>query len=142
MVHYSKDAEYLGQWGRKGTGDGEFDLVHDVAIDKNGRVYVADRTNARVQVFDQEGKFLTKWTNVGTPWGLYYVGRENAIYMCDGVNNRVVKLNLDGQILGVLGSHGKTPGKFDFAHNLAVDSTGAIYVAEIKNWRVQKFSAK
>jgi len=45
-----------------------------------------------------------------------------------------------GQILGVLGSHGKTPGKFDFAHNLAVDSTGAIYVAEIKNWRVQKFA--
>jgi DNA-binding beta-propeller fold protein YncE len=140
VVHFSKDAEYIGQWGKKGTGDGEFNLVHDVAIDKQGRVYVADRNNARVQVFDQDGKFLTKWTNVGAPWGLYYAARENALYMCDGVNNRVVKLNLDGQILGVLGSYGKTPGKFDFAHNLAVDSTGAIYVAEIKNWRVQKFA--
>ena len=71
--------------------------------------------------------------------GLDYVARENAIYMCDGVNNRVVKLNLDGEILGVLGSYGKMPGKFDFAHSIAVDSGGAIYVAEIKNWRVQKF---
>ncbi len=58
--------------------------------------------------------------------------------MCDGVNNRIVKLNLDGQVLGVL-SYGKTPGKLDIADYLAVDSSGAIYVAEIKNWRVQKF---
>jgi DNA-binding beta-propeller fold protein YncE len=135
---FSGASETLSQ--ARGTGDGEFNLVHDVAIDKQGRVYVADRTNARVQVFDQSGKFLAKWTNVGAPWGLYYVARENAIYMCDGVNNRVIKLNLDGQVLGVLGSYGKTPGKFDFAHNLTVDSTGAIYVAEIKNWRVQKFA--
>ena len=73
------------------------------------------------------------------PWGLDYVARENAIYMCDGVNNRIVKLNLDGQILGVLSSYGKVQGKLDFPHSIAVDSTGAIYVAEIKNWRVQKF---
>ena len=62
--------------------------------------------------------------------------------MRDGKNDRVVKLNLDGQVSGVLGSCGKTPGRFDFAHNMAVDSTGAIYVAEIKNWRVQKFAPR
>jgi len=140
VVYYSKDGEFIRQWGQKGKGDGEFDIVHDVAVDSRGRVYVADRTNARIQVFDETGKFLTKWTNVGSPWGLYYVGRENAIYMCDGVNNRVVKLNLEGQVLGVLGEFGKAPGKFDFAHHLAVDSAGSIYVAEIKNWRVQKFA--
>jgi hypothetical protein len=59
--------------------------------------------------------------------------------MCDGLNNRIVRLNLDGQITGVLSSFGKTQGKLDFAHNIAVDSVGSIYVAEIKNWRVQKF---
>lgn len=142
VIKFTKDGEYLTHWGRKGTGDGEFNLAHDVCVDSRGRVYVADRTNARVQIFDGKGNFLGKWTDVGSPWGLYYVARENAIYMADGVNNRVVKLNLDGQVLGVLGSFGKTPGKFDFAHHLAVDSTGAIYVAEIKNWRVQKFAAK
>ncbi|MFN7996431.1 MAG: peptidyl-alpha-hydroxyglycine alpha-amidating lyase family protein [Bryobacteraceae bacterium] len=140
VVKYNKDGDYLLHWGRHGTGDGEFNLVHDIVLDDSERLYVADRNNARVQIFDVNGKYLGKWTDVGVPWGLDYVSREKAIYMCDGVNGRVVKLSLDGQILGVLGSPGKAPGKFDFAHQIAVDSTGAIYVAEIKNWRVQKFA--
>jgi DNA-binding beta-propeller fold protein YncE len=142
VVKYNKNGDYLTHWGKKGTGDGEFNLVHDVALDSKGRLYVADRTNARVQIFDQSGKFLGKWTDVGAPWGLYYVQRENVLYMCDGVNDRISKLNLDGQVIGVLSSHGKAPGKLDFPHSIAVDSTGAIYVAEIKNWRVQKFAPR
>ncbi len=140
VVKFGRDGIYLKQWGKNGKGDSEFQIVHDVAVDSKGRVYVADRENHRVQVFDGEGQLLAKWTDVGSPWGLYYASRENAIYMCDGYANRIVKLNTEGQILGVLGSYGKTPGKLDFAHNIAVDSTGAIYVAEIKNWRVQKFA--
>lgn len=140
VVKYRKDGEYMLQWGKKGTGDGEFDLVHDVTIDSKGRVYVADRTNARVQVFDANGKFLGKWNDLGNPWGLFYAAREDAIYMADGQNNRILKLNLDGQILGQLGSFGKAAGKLDFAHHIAVDSAGSIYVAEIKNWRVQKYA--
>jgi hypothetical protein len=62
--------------------------------------------------------------------------------MVDGTNNRVVKLNLDGKILGTLGSFGKGPGKFDAAHHITVDSEGSIYVVEIRNWRVQKFAMK
>ena len=140
VIKFNKDGEHLLHWGKKGAADGEFNLVHDVTLDSRGRVYIADRTNQRVQIFDAGGKFLGKWTDLGAPWGLYYVAREDAIYMCDGGNNRVLKLNLEGQILGVLGSYGKTGGKFDFAHNIAVDSEGSIYVVEIKNWRVQKFA--
>jgi len=140
VVRYTKDLEYIQHWGKKGTGDSEFDTVHDITVDKRGRLYVADRANNRVQVFDADGKFLTKWTDLGQPWGVYYAKNEDVIYMADGENNRVIKVNLEGQLLGVLSSFGKAPGKFDFAHHLAVDSTGSIYVAEIKNWRVQKFA--
>ncbi|MEZ5400729.1 MAG: peptidyl-alpha-hydroxyglycine alpha-amidating lyase family protein [Bryobacteraceae bacterium] len=140
VIQYSKDGVFIRQWGEKGKGDGQFDLVHDVVLDSKGRVYVADRTNERVQVFDAQGKFIAKWTGVGAPWGLAYSPKDDSIYMADGVNNRVVKLDLDGHVLGVLSGFGKAPGKLDFAHHIAVDSDGSIYVAEIKNWRVQKFA--
>lgn len=141
VIQYSRDGKYIRHWGRKGTGDGEFNLVHDVTLDKQGRVYVADRANGRIQVFDPTGKFLAKWEGVGNPWGVIYAEKENAIYMCDGDNNRVVKFNLEGQVLGAMGEFGKAPGTFDFAHHIGIDSEGSLYVVEIKNWRVQKFVA-
>ena len=140
VIKYTRNGEYITHWGSKGTGDGQFNLVHDVTVDKDGLVFVADRTNARVQMFDSNGKFLAKWPDVGNAWGVHYVESQNAIYMADGHANRIVKLSLDGQILGQLGQFGKAPGDLDFAHHLSVDSTGAIYVTEIKNWRVQKFA--
>ena len=139
VVEFTRDGEYVRHWGTKGTGDGEFNLVHDVTADSRGMVYVADRSNSRVQIFDRNGKFVTKWTDIGAPWGLYYAAKDDAIYMCDGLYNRIVKLNTKGEILGVLGSYGKAPGMLDFAHSIAVDAEGSIYVSEIKNWRVQKW---
>ena len=141
MIEVTPEGEYVRHWGTHGTGDGMFNLVHDVAVDSNGLVYVADRTNERVQIFDENGKFLRKWTDVGAPWGLYYVAKENVIYMCDGWYDRITKLSLDGKVLGMFGSWGKVPGKFDFVHGLAVDpSDDSIYTVEIKNWAsVQKW---
>jgi DNA-binding beta-propeller fold protein YncE len=140
VVEYTGDGAYVKHWGKRGRGDSEFNLVHDVAVDKQGRVYVADRTNERVQVFDADGKFITKWTGLGSPWGLYYVEKENAIYMCDGTYARILKLSMDGEILGVLSSYGRAPGKVDYVHAIAVDPTDlSIYTTEIKSWRVQKW---
>jgi DNA-binding beta-propeller fold protein YncE len=142
VIKYNRDGDYVKHWGVAGKGDGQFNLVHDVAIDSQGRVYVADRNNSRVQIFDRDGRFLAKWTNVGQPWGRAYTAKENAIYLCDGLNNRILKLNTEGQVLGQAGQFGKAPGRLDFAHHIAVDSRGAIYVAEVKNWRVQKWAVE
>ncbi|MGD1029580.1 MAG: peptidyl-alpha-hydroxyglycine alpha-amidating lyase family protein [Opitutaceae bacterium] len=140
IVEFTPDGYYVRHWGKKGTEDGQFNLVHDVVIDSKGLVYVADRANQRVQVFDETGKFITKWTNIGAPWGLVYVAKENAIYMCDGKYDRVVKLGLDGEVLGQFGSYGTAPGKFTYVHDITFDpADGSIYTAEIKGWRVQKW---
>ncbi len=140
VIEFTPEGEYIRHWGRKGSGDGEFNLVHDVVVDSRGRVYVADRTNERIQVFDEEGKFLAKWTGIGAPWGLAYSPGEQAIYMCDGKYNRISKLNLEGQVLGVLSSWGKAPGKVDYVHSIAIDpADNSLYTVEIKNWRVQKW---
>lgn len=139
VVRFDKDGTYLAQWGRKGKGDGEFDLVHDITLDSRNHLLVAERTNERIQIFDLRGALLGKWTNIGSPWSIFYAAREDAVYMADGVNMRVVKLNMKGDVVGTLGSAGKAPGQFDQPHGIAVDSTGAIYVAEVANARVQKF---
>jgi DNA-binding beta-propeller fold protein YncE len=141
VVEFNPAGEFVRKWGTKGTGDGQFNLVHDVAVDTQGRVYVADRLNERIQVFNDHGKFLTQWPGIGSPWGIYYIAKEQAIYMCDGKYNRILKLNLEGQVLGVLSSWGKAPGKVDYVHSIAVDpADSSIYTAEIKNWRVQKWA--
>jgi peptidylamidoglycolate lyase len=143
VVEFTPDGYFVRQWGKKGTGDGEFNLVHDVQVDTHGRVYVADRTNERIQVFDDAGRFLAKWEGIGSPWGLYYSPKEEAIYMCDGKYDRILKLNLEGQVLGVLSAYGKAPGKLDYAHSIAVDpDDSSLYTAEIKTWRVQKWVRK
>jgi sugar lactone lactonase YvrE len=138
VVKFSKEGRYITAWGKKGAGEGEFNLPHGIAVDKRGRVYVGDRENFRMQVFDADGKFLAQWKHVGSPWGVV-IAEDESIYMCDGHNNRILKLNLQGEILGVLGSPGRLPGELDYSHHLALGPSRSIYVAEIKNWRVQKF---
>ena len=138
IVKFTKNGEFITAWGKAGQGPGEFNLPHAVAVDADGKVYVGDRENHRLQVFDANGKFLEAWDHVGSPWGLH-ITPEQEIFMADGHNNRVLKLDRNGKILGALGKKGKLPGQFNFAHHLAVDLLGNLYVAEIKNWRVQKF---
>jgi len=138
VVKFSKDGRFLKTWGSKGSAPGEFNIPHAIAVDKQGRVYVADRENYRIQIFDAEGNFLREWRHLGAPWGLEITAGPH-LYMADGYNNRVLKLNLEGNVLGAFGGPGKLPGEFSYLHHLAVSPQGAIYTAEILNWRPQKF---
>lgn len=141
MVKFSKNGEYITAWGKKGKGEGEFNLPHSVAVDKQGRVYVGDRENYRLQVFDSNGKFMTQWTHVGSPWGLELMP-DQTMYIADGHNSRILKVDLEGKVLGAFGKNGRMPGDLNFVHHIAVDPAGNIFVSEIKNQRVQKFSRR
>jgi hypothetical protein len=138
VVKYSKEGRFIKAWGKKGPAPGEFNLPHAVLVDKADRVYVADRQNYRIQVFDADGRFLSEWKHVGSPWGLAFAPDGNLL-MTDGWNDRVLKLDLQGKILGVLGEHGLLPGQFRFVHGVSVGPAGELYTGEIINMRAQKF---
>ena len=143
-VHkYTAEGKYLFSWGSGGVEPGQFNLVHSVATDAVGRVYVADRENHRVQVFDDQGAYLGQWNNLHRPCGLHIVGQlayigqipthldVNADYLNLGAC--VTIHDLSGRQLARLGASrpGEQPGEFTAPHGLGIDSHGDIYVAEV-----------
>jgi DNA-binding beta-propeller fold protein YncE len=88
IVEYSKDGKFIKAWGRHGSGQGEFDVPHGLAMDSAGRLFVADRANNRIQIFDQDGKFLAEWKQFGRPSGVYI--RDDIIYVTDSQSNETV----------------------------------------------------
>src|SRR5262245_11052813 len=150
-VHkFSPDGKLLLSWGEPGTGPGQFNLVHNIACDDDGWVYVADRENHRVQVFDGKGKYQGQWNNLARPCGLFVargknplafigeLGPETAATLTRDVPNlgpRVSIVSAKGEILAYLGTRpiGEEVGHFIAPHGIAVDSRGDIYVAEVAN---------
>lgn len=146
VVRYGLNGVIDFEWGSPGGNDGEFDTPHGITVDDEDRIYVADRSNARVQVFNPDGTLRAVWGEdlVGRPWGLEY--RDGIVYVLDGGDQnpdkpfgRVVLMSKDGQRLGAFGEAGTGPGQFLDGHDIAVDSTGAVYVAELIGRRIQKF---
>lgn len=141
IVKFDREGRFVTAWGRKGAAEGEFNLPHAVVVDRRGRVYVGDRDNARIQIFEADGRFVAQWKHVGSPWGLALV-EDKFLFLCDGYANRIVKLDLAGNVLGTIGRPGRMPGQLNFCHHLAVGPSGSVYVAEIKNWRIQKLAPR
>jgi len=149
IAKFAPDGKFLLDWGRKGTGSGEFDLPHSVSVDAQGLVYVADRNNARIQVFDASGKFLQMWKSaeLGRPWSLT-VGPDNLLYVVDGGDlkpnppdrGQILKLDLSGKILAKWSRFGNYDGQIYWGHDLTVGKDGAVYVGDVYHgMRVQKF---
>lgn len=141
VVKFDKNGKFIKAWGDKGTAPGQFNLPHAVAIDAKGLVYVADRENKRIQIFDGDGNFIREWTHVGYPFGLF-ITSDQFLYIATGTENRILQVDLNGNILGVFGEKGKRPGQFGWPHGIAVGPNHEIYVSEILNWRVQKLVKK
>lgn len=137
IAKFDRSGKMLLEWGSKGTGDGEFDLPHAIRIDSRGLVYVGDRENDRIQVFDQEGNYLRQFGGFA-PYGLH-IDSDDTLYVADGRAHQVLRMTLDGTILEAWGKKGPEPGNFDMPHGIVVAPDGAIYVAEVGGKRVQKF---
>jgi sugar lactone lactonase YvrE len=168
VAKISKDGDWIKSWGQRGKGPGEFNLVHTIAADAKGNIYVGDRNNRRIQVFDGDGNFqreikinvpfdenarpaignkpnLQNYLQTGgsfapgAPWALCITPPPNQVlYSSDSYPGRIYKLSLDGKVLGVLGLSGKQLKQFGWIHEMACPSENVLYVAEILNWRVQK----
>jgi len=141
IVKYSKDGKYLMEWGKPGKGPGEFNLPHSVAIDARQRVYVADRGNSRIQVFDVNGKYLDEWPDIRFP--LYIaVSKDQHLWVSDGLTQKILKYDLNGKLLYSWGTFGGEPGQMWATHGFSVDSNGNFYTAEVYGGRAQKFRPK
>ncbi|MGE4044900.1 MAG: peptidyl-alpha-hydroxyglycine alpha-amidating lyase family protein [Acetobacteraceae bacterium] len=147
-VHkYSPDGRLLLSWGGPGTRPGEFNIPHNITCDADGWVYVADRENHRVQVFDGNGKYETQWNNLHRPSGLYMTpGKCPLCYIAElgphlpvnrdhpNIGPRISVLDSKGELLARVEetpARGTGPGQFISPHGMCVDSRGALYVGEV-----------
>jgi streptogramin lyase len=170
VAKVDKDGNWLKSWGERGKEPGQFNTPHSIATDANDNVYVADRGNRRIQVFDGEGKFLRQFTidvpvpadarpaigkipdeamiaagtsAPGSPWAICITPPPHQVlYSSDSWPGRIYKLSLDGKVLGMLGQSGKQLKQFGWIHAMACPSENVLYVGELLNWRVQKLILK
>ncbi len=148
-VHkYSPDGNILFSWGAPGTDPGEFSIAHNIVTDADGYVYVADRENHRIQIFDSNGRFEEQWPNVHRPCALY-ISPEQHIYVGElgwgmsvqrnvpNIGPRVSVLDRRGNTLARLGSgYGLGEGQFISPHGICIDSANNIYVGEVAHTNI------
>ena len=165
VAKFDKNGDWVKSFGEPGSGPGQLNTPHSIAADAKGNIYVADRGNVRIQVFDPDGKLLRQIKiNVpvppgampaignpqapnatpgtqsnGAPWVLCITpGPNQVIYASDAFPGRIYKMDLEGKMLGVLGKTGKLPKQFGWIHGIACPTENELYIAELLNWRVQK----
>jgi DNA-binding beta-propeller fold protein YncE len=144
---FGPDGAWVRDWGSKGFGPGQMQTPHGLVLTNDGVIVVADRDNGRVQRFTTQGTSLGVWQSeaIGRPWSVA-LGRDGAIFVADGGDQRedspragIVELTPSGELVRRFGAFGSGIGQLDEPHMLAVSPSGAVYVAEIGNDRIQKF---
>jgi sugar lactone lactonase YvrE len=156
IVKLAKDGTFIKAWGKKGSGPGEFNVPHRLALDSSGRLFVADRSNSRIQIFDQDGKFLAEWKQFGRPSGVF-IDRNDVIYVADSESNNAqnpgFKRGLrigsakDGTVTALIPDplpvkEGTGPGTGSAAEGVAADAEGNVYGAEVDARRLMRYVRK
>jgi DNA-binding beta-propeller fold protein YncE len=138
-VKLDKTGKFIKSWGTRGKEPGQFSGLHGIEADRSGRVYVADRGNQRIQVFDAEGKHLDTWPNIRFPNHIVVTADQQQVWVSDGTNARILKYDTSGKLLYWWGVYGTNPGTFWEMHQFSVDSEGNLYAADSFGGRTQKF---
>jgi streptogramin lyase len=139
IVKFSKDGKFIKSWGKKGSGPGEFAELHAIAMDSKGRIFVADRGNLRIQIFDQDGNFLDQWTQFGRPSGLA-IDKKGTIYVA-GIQLGIHIGNVsDGKVTALIPPPPQGPGRAGMgSEGVAVDADGNVYGGEVTRKMVTKY---
>ena len=152
---YSPNGELLLSWGEPGTDIGEFNIAHNIATDKDGYVYVCDRENHRIQIFDRKGNFETLWATVHRPCGIYIDPKDDKfVYIAElgwgnnvsrnmpNIGPRLTVLNKNGEIIQRIGDkgYGLETGQFIAPHGICLDSKMDIYVAEVARTNMSHYT--
>jgi sugar lactone lactonase YvrE len=138
VLHLDKNGKYISQWSGKVEGPGAFSMIHTIALDAKGNVYLSDREVKRLVVYDYSGKWLRTIQMANLLCG-FYVTKNNELWITTGQDGQLEKVDWDGKVLGVAGKGpGKDVGYFGESHYMAMDSKGDIYVADTEDGRVTK----
>jgi len=153
VVKFDKTGKYVTEWGKKGTGPGEFDGPHCLAFDSKGRLYVGDRNNNRIQIFDQNGKYIDEMKQFSRPSGIF-IDKHDFIYVADSESESVSRNHngwkrgmrggklSDGIVLFFIPDPDENARGTSAAEGVAVDSKGAIYGAEVGPKDIKKYVKK
>ena len=151
IVKFSKDGKFIKAWGTRGSAPGEFNLPHSIAIDSRGRIFVADRTNNRIQIFDQDGRFLDQWKQFGRPSGVF-VDANDTIYVADSQSNsrtnpgytRGIRIGSakDGKVTALIPFVEPDPEKNNNngVEGVGADAQGNVYAAEVSTGMFRKYA--
>jgi hypothetical protein len=151
VVKFSKDGKFVKEWGRLGSGPGEFRNAHAVAVDSRGRLFVGDRGNGRLQIFDSEGKFIAEWKQFGRPSGLY-IDKDDKLYVIDAdssaANNPGFKKGIrigsarDGKVTLFVPGHQTENPDGAAGEGIVADPAGNLYAAENTLRGVTKYAKR
>ena len=150
IMKFTPDGKLIKTWGKKGTGPGEFDTPHALAMDSRGRLFVGDRNNNRIQIFDQEGNFIDQWTQFSRPSGLY-IDKNDVLYVADSESESATKNHdgwkrgirigsaRDGLVTAFIPDPAEKATGTSAAEGVAADATGNVYGAEVGPKRLMKY---
>ena len=138
LLKFDRKGRFMKKWGGPGTAPGQFDTPHSIVVDGDGLIYVADRQNRRIQIFDDEGAYIKEWHYKGLPCGLHF-DEDGTLWMVSGFAGEILKLDDQGKVVAAAGEPGKKLGEFGEAHYMTLAPGGVIYVADTIKPDLHKF---